>query len=195
MNNIIDDTIIINTESLHLDDDDFFSFCQQNPDLRMERDSKKNIVFMSPLGALSGNYEINIGKQVAVWNDLLKSGFVFSSNTGFYLDNGAMRSPDVAWIIKERWDRLPLEEKEKFPHLCPDFIIELKSKTDSLKQLKNKMNEWMKNGCRLAFLIIPEEKKAIVYRANGTQTEKTFNEKISGEDVLPGFELDLSELK
>jgi Uma2 family endonuclease len=115
---------------------------------------------------------------------------------GFRLPNGSMRSPDLAWIKKERWEQLSPEDQEKFAPLTPDFVIEVRSRSDSLKELQNKMQEWIDNGCRLAWLIDPVQQKAYVYKREGLiKTAETFNEQLSGEDVLSGFELDLSLLK
>ncbi len=188
--------LTVNTDALGLTEEEFFNFCQQNKNLRMERDKEQNIIFMSPLGTLSGYFESLLNKFVSNWNEHSKFGYVFSSSTGFTLPNGAIRSPDVAWIKKEQWEKIPMADKKKFAHLCPDFIIELRSESDSLKTLKNKMQEWIENGCRLGWLIDFENKNVFIYRPDKpVDFINSFNKKNSGEDVLPGFELDLSQLK
>jgi len=188
------DYITINTDALNMTDDEFFNFCIQNSNLRIERDSNQNIIIMHPTGNITSNRNINIGSLLYIWNRKHSLGYVFDSNAGFTLPDKSMRSPDAAWIKKERWEKISMEDRERFTHICPDFIIELKSASDSINQLKEKMQEWMENGCRLGWLIMPDERKSIIYRANGTQEEVTFEKKLSGEDVLPGFELDLKEL-
>lgn len=117
---------------------------------------------------------------------------VSDSNGGFTLPNQAMRVPDAAWISLERWEKVPEEEQKKFAHLCPDFVIELMSESDSLKETQSKMEEWMENGCRLAWLIDPKERKTFVYQEKGTIREIPFETPLSGENVLPGFQLDLT---
>ena len=152
---------------------------------------------MPPTGTLSGkqNFKVNaLFGQWALRNENL--GYGFDSSTGFRLPNGAMRSPDSAWIKKERWEQLSPEEQKKFAPLTPDFIIEVRSESDSLKELQNKMQEWTHNGCRLAWLLDPIEQKAYVYTPQGlVKTIESFEENLSGGDVLPGFALDLSLLK
>ena len=188
------DYITLSKDSVNFTEDEFFNFCVQNRDLRIERDSNLNIILMSPTGNITSNQNFSIYLKLGFWNEKHGLGYTFESNSGFMLPNKSMRSPDVAWIKKERWEKLPLEEKKKFTHICPDFIIELKSESDSLPQLKDKMQEWMKNGCRLAWLINPEKRITIIYRPKGKPEEVSFDKKLSGEEVLPGFELDLKEL-
>jgi Uma2 family endonuclease len=186
------DTILLNTKALSMTEDEFFNLCQQNRELRMERDKDKNIVIMSPTGNITSAINLQLGIQIDQWNRIEKTGIVFDSNASFTLPNKAIRSPDVSWISKERHKSLPMEERKRFAHICPDFVIELKSDSDSLKQLKEKMEEWIENGCRLGWLIDTDERKVYVYRSNGVVLERGFDETITGEDVLPGFTLNLS---
>lgn len=185
------------TSGTQFTDDELFEFCAANKDLRIERDKKGQIIIMAPTGGLSGNRNFKVNTIFGQWvaaNEHL--GYGFDSSSGFRLPDKAMRAPDTAWVRKERWEGLRLEDQEKFPPLTPDFIIEIRSKSDSLPELKNKMETWISNGCRLAWLIDPPEQKAYVYTLNGLiQTIESFDETISGEDVLPGFQLDLSVLK
>ena len=178
-------------------DDELFEFCAANKELRIERDKKGQIIIMPPTGALSGNQNFTVNTLFGQWVLANKNlGYGFDSSTGFCLPNGAMRSPDAAWIKKEQWEQLSSDEQEKFAPLTPDFIIEVRSESDSLNELQDKMWEWMDNGCRLAWLIDPPEQKAYVYTPEGSmQTINSFDEKLSGGDVLPGFELDLLVLK
>lgn len=175
---------------------EFLAFCEANDELRIERDSKGVIYIMAPLHTESGRKESILNYLVSAWNYQTKLGEVFSSSAGFTLANNAMRSPDVSWISKQRYAQLPKEERMQFAHICPDFVIELRSDSDTLKSLKTKMEEWRSNGCRLGFLIDPFSERAYIYR-EGTELveEKDFNAKLSGEDVLPEFELDLGVLK
>jgi Uma2 family endonuclease len=186
------DTIVLKTDSLHMDEKEFFHFCQENRELRMERDRNQNIFIMSPSSYETSLINNKLSYQLTRWNESVNLGDVFESNAGFTLPNGAVRSPDVSWITKERTLKLTKYDREHFAHICPDFVIELKSLSDSLKQQKEKMEEWIENGCRLGWLVVPDEKKVFVYRQDGSQTSIDFKDNISGENVLPGFELDLS---
>lgn len=177
-------------------DDELFLFCVANKELRIERDENGQIIIMPPTGSLSSSHNMTVASLLWIWNNRVKTGVAFDSSGGFRLPNGAMRAPDAAWIQKSRWDLLSREEQEKFAPLTPDFVIEVRSLSDSLAELHRKMQEWINNGCRLAWLIDPVEEKAYVYTTQGpTKTLQSFNEKLSGENVLPGFELDLSLLK
>lgn len=189
------DTIILRTDALNITEEDFFNFCQQNDFLRMERTSKGEIIVNEPAGDYTSRFNIKLATKIDIWNDTTGLGYAFESSAGFTLPNKAVRSPDVSWIAKERFDALSEHDKERFGHVCPDFIIELKSPSDSLKQLKAKMIEWMENGCRLAWLVNPDNQQVIVYRKDGSIQEKSFNEILSGEDVMPGFEMDMSFMK
>ena len=175
---------------------EFFNFCEANPELRIERDSAGKIFIMAPLHTESGRKESLLNYLVSAWNHRTGLGYVFSSSAGFTLPNGAMRSPDVAWITKERYDQVSREERHAFAHICPDFVIELRSGSDTLKALQAKMEEWRSNGCRLSFLIDPFEAQAYVYR-QGVETamQVPFDVVLSGEEVLPGFELALRLLQ
>jgi Uma2 family endonuclease len=119
---------------------------------------------------------------------------VFDSSTGFVLPDKSMLSPDASWVEKSRWESLTTAQQEKFAPLCPDFVMELKSPSDSIKYLKDKMKTWIKNGCRLAWLIDPESKEVTIYRVDGSVELKAFNENLDGENVLPGFSFDLTKL-
>jgi Uma2 family endonuclease len=143
------------------DDEYFFALCQANRDLRLERDADGNIILMPPTGSETGRYNVELSTEVVIWNRKTKSGYVFDSSTGFTLPNSAVRSPDVSWIRKERWDHLPKEKQEKFAPICPDFVIEIRSRTDSIHELKAKMEEYRENGCQLGWLIDRIEKPSI----------------------------------
>ena len=178
-----------------LDDDRLYDLCVKNREIRFERTSKGELLVMLPVGSEGSSRELNLSGPFYVWNKKNKLGKVFSSSGGFILPSGAMRSPDVAFIRMERWKSLPVLQRKKFAPICPDFVAELRSESDSLSTLKEKMKEWMDNGCQLAWLIDPLEEKAYIYKANGeTQTLESFKEKLFGEDILPDFVLELSEL-
>jgi Uma2 family endonuclease len=174
-------------------DDEFFTFCQMNDTLDFERDSNRNIIFMSPTGSQTGITNLIIGSRLLNWNENNQfPGYCFDSSTGFLMPNNAVRSPDAAWIKKERWDILTSEEKESFAPLCPDFVIEVRSKTDSLKYLQDKMNEYLVNGCQLGWLIDRLEQKAYIYRPNKeVESIATFEFALNGENVLPNFVFEL----
>jgi len=177
-------------------DDELYRFCAANKDLRIERDSKGQLIIMSPVGSKSSNLNLKLSGLFWVWNDAQSHlGYGFDSSAGFILPDKSMRSPDIAWIEKARWDNLTTEQQEKFAPLCPDFVIELRSKSDSLMVLKDKMQQWIKNGCRLAWLIDPIEQKAYIYQSDTIYEVPNFDAVLSGETILPGFELDLSRLK
>jgi Uma2 family endonuclease len=189
------ETIVIKTDALRMTEEEFFLFCQQNKELRIERTANKEIIIMSPAGFNSGAINSILNNKLSQWNGLLQSGVTLDSSVGFILPNGAMRSPDVSWILKERLIKFTPEEKKRFLKTCPDFVIELKSPSDQLKQLQDKMGEWVSNGCRLAWLINPEDETVAIYRKDGSKGMVSgFDNELDGEDVLPGFKLQLSAL-
>ncbi len=176
-------------------EDEFFHFCQQNKDLNIERDAHQNIIIMSPTGTASGFYNSNINYQLEFWNRQTKLGVMFDSSTGFRLPDGAMRSPDAAWIPKEQYFSFDKETRQKFLPYCPDFVIELKSFNDRIKDLQQKMQEWIANGSKLGWLIDPDTQTSYLYRQDGSeQVVQGFDQSLSGEEVLPGFVLNLKEL-
>ncbi len=178
-----------------MSDKEFFDFCQGNDALRIERDENKQIIIMAPTNMDTGQQNSDLATDLAIWNRKEKKGICFDSSTGFTLPDGSVRSPDASWMANEKANNISKEERQKFAHVCPDFVIELKSPSDNLKYLTDKMHKWIKNGCALAWLINPENKTAFIFRKDGTSDEiKGFHNKLSGEDVLPGFELDLSIL-
>lgn len=179
-----------------LTDEKLFALSRINPDTKLERTHEGVLMIMAPTGSWTGYRNIRIGSYLFMWNEQAKTGVVFDSSTGFTLPDGAMLSPDAAWIAKERWESLTDEEKETFAPLCPDFVVELMSKSDRLQPTQKKMQIWMANGCRLGWLIDQAHQKLYIYRADGSMSVlESFDERASGEDVLPGFELNLAELK
>lgn len=183
--------IILNLKTVNLSDEQFYQLCHNNDEWRLEQTAQRELIIMPPIGAISGNREADLNADLVIWNRQTKLGKVFSSSTIFTLPNGAKRSPDVAWIAKERWDALPLEEQEKFAKICPDFVIELRSRTDSLTQLQAKMEEYLANGVRLGWLIDPMSQQVAIYRPNQAVEIISLPTTLSGENVLPEFTLEL----
>ncbi len=176
--------------------DEFFHFCQENEEHHLERDENGNIIFMPPTGGITGNNNSRIGARLFNWNEKNKLGETFESSTGFALPDGSVRSPDASWVSNEKWNALAEEEQQKFVPVCPEFVIELRSKTDRLPYLKHKMTKWIENGSQLAWLIDPIDQKAYIYRKNSSiEIVENLEATLSGEDVLEGFELNLRELK
>ena len=175
-----------------INDEQFFQLCRNNPELKLEQNQNGEIIIMSPTGGETGNKNAELITDFCLWNRHQKFGQIFDSSTGFKLPLGSKRSPDVAYIQKERWDKLTQEEKEKFPPIAPDFVLELKSKTDSLKEVQKKMQEYMDNGVKLGWLINTEKKQVEIYR-QGQEKEVLDNpQTLSGDDILPEFRLDLA---
>ena len=190
------ETLILNASSLELTENEFFNLCKDNDWLRFERTAEKQILIMTPSGLETSKRNSEIAGQLWQWNKTKMLGYVFDSNSGFTLPNGAVRAPDASWILKERYDILDEEEKEKFAHICPDFVVELMSKSDNLKTLMLKMEEWIQNGCKLGWLINPKNQEVFIYKSDGSVTAiKGFDQIVSGEEVLPGFELELYSLR
>lgn len=165
-------------------------------DLRIERNNKGELIIMSPFGSLTGNIHFRIYAALAKWFETHPNeGYIFDSSAGFRLPDGSVLSLDAAYISKSRWDTLSRQEQEKFAPLTPDFVIKVLSTSDSENQLQIKMKTWMQNGCLLAWLINPISRKAMVYTPDGAvRYIDSFTEKLLGNGVLPGFQLDLSIL-
>ncbi len=172
----------------------FIQLAQINRDLQLERTAKGELIVMPPTGSETGNRNLDIAGQLWLWNRQNQLGIAFDSSTGFHLPNGADRSPDASWIRQERWDLLTQEEREIFAPICPDFVLELRSKNDAIEKLQAKMIEYMENGASLGWLIDRKNKTVEIYRQN--QDIELLNHPLilSGEDILPGFMLDLTEV-
>ena len=185
-------TVVLNLEPIiHLSDEQFYQLCMVNRDLNLELNTTGGLIIVPPVGGESGNQEADLITDLNIWNRQTKLGKVFSSSTIFKLSNGAQRSPDAAWVKLERWQGLSLEQRKKFPPLTPDFVIELRSESDRLKPLQDKMQEYLENGVRLGWLINPQDKQVEIYRQNQQVEVIQIPAVLSGEDVLPGFELQL----
>ena len=181
-------------KSLKFTDDKFVEMVAANKDLRLELSSQGELSIMSPTGGETGDRNLELGGQVWFWNRQNGLGKAFDSSTGFKLPNGATRSPDVSWIKIERWNALTPEQRKRFLPLCPDFVIELVSESDDLADTQAKMREYIANGLRLGWLINPKNKQIEIYRPNQEIEVLQSPTSLSGEDVLPGFILDLQPI-
>jgi Uma2 family endonuclease len=177
--------------NLQLTDQAFDQLCRSNPDLQLERTAQGELIAMAPSGSETGYYNADISGQLWQWNRKRQEGITFDSSAGFTLPNGAIRSPDAAWIEISRWQAIPPQQRRKFAPICPDFVIELKSPSDDLSILQAKLTEYIENGARLGWLIDPENRQVFCYRPQ--QLPELFNNPryLSGEDVLLEFVLDL----
>jgi Uma2 family endonuclease len=190
----------MNTYTLNLDhaiemnDDQFYQLCRNNPDLKFERNAYGELIIMPPTGGETGRRNSSLITDVNIWNRQTQLGQVFDSSTCFKLPNGADRAPDVFWILQERWDRLTPEQKEKFPPICPDFVIELMSPSDALKMVQEKMQEYRDNGAKLGWLLNRKDQQVEIYRPNREVEVLQAPSSLSGETVLPGFVLDLTAI-
>ncbi len=187
--NALNEPLSIDLSTLHLTDDQFYQLCITNPDLPLERTKEGVLIVMPPVGGDSGNREMELGGDLLIWNRRTRLGKVFSSSTIFKLPGGGDRSPDAAWIELSRWEALTPEQRAKFPPIAPDFILELRSRTDSLLLLQAKMREYINCGVRLGWLIDPKSQRVEIYRAGGDVETRILPTVLSGEDVLPNFEL------
>ncbi|MDD1424386.1 Uma2 family endonuclease [Dolichospermum sp. ST_sed9] len=181
-------------QSLKFTDDKFVEMVAANQDLRLELSSQGELSIMSPTGGETGDRNLELGGQVWFWNRQKGLGKAFDSSTGFKLPNGATRSPDVSWIKIERWNALTTEQRKKFLPLCPDFVIELVSESDDLADTQAKMREYIANDLRLGWLINPKSQQVEIYRPNQEIEILQSPANLSGEDVLPGFILDLQPI-
>lgn len=184
--------LTLNLDTVHLTDEQFYQLCQNNRELQFERTAHGELIIMSPVGGDSGNREAELIADLVIWNRQTNLGYTFSSSTVFKLPNGADRSPDVAWITKERWEALTPEQRRKFPPIVPDFVIELRSATDDLEKLRDKMQEYRSVGVKLGWLINPQQQQVEIYRLEQAVEVRSLPAELFGETVLPGFCLNLS---
>ncbi|MBD2043148.1 Uma2 family endonuclease [Microcoleus sp. FACHB-672] len=176
---------------IKLTDEQFYQLCQDNSELRFERNAKKELIIMPPAGGETSNRNGRLTQQLMNWTDADGTGIAFDSSGGFKLPNGADRSPDASWFKLERWNALTSEQQKKFPPICPDFVVELLSPSDSLKDTQNKMKEYMDNGACLGWLINRKSRQVEIYRP-GEEVEVLDNpERLEGEPILSGFVLNL----
>jgi Uma2 family endonuclease len=186
--------IVLNLEPFtsKLTHDQFYELCMANKDVAMERSPEGELIVVSPVGGESGKREAHYIIKLGVWNEQSGLGVVFSSSTIFNLPDGGDRSPDAAWVSLERWNALTAEQRKRFPPLCPDFVIELRSETDRLGPLQIKMQEYLNSGLKLGWLINPQDQTVEIYRAQKDVEVVQLPSTLSGEEILPGFSLEIA---
>ena len=177
-----------------LSDEDFFEFCQLNKDLRIERTKEGDLIIMPPTTSKTGKRNFELAVKFGSWAKRDGTGIGFDSSTGFTLPNGAERSPDVSWIRVDRWNALTDDEQDRFAPICPDFVVELRSKSDALHALKEKMVEYVENGAQLGWLIDPLEGNVYIYGPQTAVECLSQPETISGEPLLHGFVLEMKDI-
>jgi Uma2 family endonuclease len=177
-----------------MSDDEFFDFCMRHEELRFERSAQGDLIIMPPTGGETGRSNFRLTWHFANWALADGTGEGFDSSTEFKLPNGANRSPDVAWVKRERWEALTPTQRRKFPPLCPDFVVELRSDSDRLRTLQAKMEEYIANGAQLGWLLDPLQRKVWIYRPNMPPICLDNPASVSGEPELPGYVLPLDEI-
>jgi Uma2 family endonuclease len=180
--------------AIALTEDQFYEFCQLNRDFRIERNAVGELVIMPPTGSETDERNFNLVGQLWVWTKQDGTGVGFGSSGGFTLPNGAVRSPDAAWIKRDRWEAIPVELRKKFAPICPEFVIELRSESDRLQVLQDKMQEYIDNGTQLGWLIDRKQRQVFLYRPNTTVKVLDNPKILCGEPLLSGFVLDLSQV-
>jgi Uma2 family endonuclease len=194
LNDIETESPILIQPARQMSEQEFFAFCEANPDLKIERTTEGEILIMPPAGWESSNRNTDLLQQLQVWTKRDGRGKAFDSNTLFMLPSGAGLSPDAAWIARSRLATLTKEQKQKFGALCPDFVVELRSPSDRLSALQAKMREWIDNGAQLAWLIDPESRTIHIYRP-GKRTERLVNvARVAGEGPVAGFVLEMADI-
>ncbi|MGD2181274.1 Uma2 family endonuclease [Lusitaniella coriacea] len=184
-----------NTTLLHVTPEQFEELAAANRDLRLERTAQGELIVNPPTGGESGRRNVSLTGQLGRWDEANEDlGIAFDSSTGFILPNGAICSPDASWVQQERWDALTPEQRRGFVPLCPDFVVELRSATDSVAKLQEKMQEYLNNGARLGWLIEPQNQRVEIYRPGQKIQVLEHPIELSGEDVLPGFILNLRRI-
>jgi Uma2 family endonuclease len=178
--------------TLQRTDEVFERICQQNPDLRLERTAQGELIAMAPAGSESGRQNLSLSAQLWQWNRQTKLGVTFDSSAGFTLPNGAIRSPDAAWVEQARWECLSPEQRHRFAPLCPDFVLELKSPSDEIATLHAKLAEYLANGAQLGWLIDPEQQRVYTYGPEQPVQEFHRPDTLSGDPVLPNFVMDFT---
>jgi len=194
--------VTVNLKSIiDLTDEQFYQLCLKNSDVKFERNAQGDIIIMSPTGGETGKHNLEIAVDLGIWNRQHKLGVCFDSSTCFKLPNGANRSPDLAWIAQDRWDLLSSQEKEVFPAMAspavgiaPDFVLELMSPSDTLKDSQTKMQEYLENQVKLGWLINRKAKQVEIYRQNQPVEILDCPNILSGEDILPDFFLNLQSV-
>ena len=179
---------------IELTEEQFLAFCEMNHEARIERTAEGELEIMPPVGLYGSNWNAEITAQLRIWARRDSTGAFFDSSGGFTLPNGAVRSPDASWILRSRLAELTTEDKSGFAHICPDFVIEVRSRSDRLSVLRTKMDEYMENGARLGWLIGPQNRRVYVYRPNSGIEILGNPESVSADPELKGFTLNLEEV-
>jgi Uma2 family endonuclease len=175
--------------SRHLGDDELLEFCAANDSLRIERNPAGELIVMTPAGGTTSNLEGYLSRELDLWVERTGRGIAFNSNGGFSLPDGSVRAPDASWLSSEKWNTLTRDQRAKFIPFCPEFLIELRSPSDSLADLQSKMSEWIANGAQLAWLIDPQRKLATIYRPGQEPETRPQPESLEGEGPINGFSL------
>jgi Uma2 family endonuclease len=193
----LDNQLLLQGPALaRLTDEEFYDLCQHNPTLRLERTADHNIIAMPPAGSEVSRKSSEIIFQLMLWNRRHQLGYVYESSAGFTMPDGSVRSPDAAWLSKEKFEQLTEAQRQKFPPVCPEFVVEVRSPSDGLAALRRKMEDYLVNGVQLGFLLDPTAKTATIYRPEQAPEEFVgFEQTLSGELVLLGFALDLRPLQ
>ncbi|WP_293126284.1 Uma2 family endonuclease [Microcoleus sp. bin38.metabat.b11b12b14.051] len=187
--------ITLNLNSIiQITSEQFYQLCEEHPELKLERNANGELIVMPPTGGETGKSNSKFNLQIGLWNEQTELGEAFDSSTGFTLPNKADRSPDASWVEKSRWEALTPQQREKFIPLCPDFAVEILSPTDSLKKTQEKMQEYIENGCRLGWLINRKKREIEIYRPAQAVEVLQSPLTLSGENVLPGFVLNLQKI-
>ena len=179
-----------------MDDDEFFAFCEANRanGMHFERDKYGNILLMSPTGSIGGSRDLELAIVIGYWAKQNKTGIAFGSSTGFTMPDKSVKSPDVAWIRRDRWEQISPELRRKFAPICPDFVAEIISESDTWDEHEDKMREYIDNGCQLGWLIDPNQKTYMIFTPTNTNPEKRPFDVITGGAILTGLEVDLTTL-
>ncbi len=185
---------VIIPRTLRFNEEEFKRLVAANPDLRMELTAEGELVVMAPTGSEGGNYNAELTIDIGTWNRRTRLGVVFDSSTGFKLPNGAIRSPDTAWVVQARWDELTPQQRRGFAPICPDFVLELVFESDDVEDIRTKMREYIENSCRLGWMIAPRTRQVEVYRLGRVVEVLQSPTSLSGEEVLPGFILNLESV-
>ena len=185
-------TFKIQADRTAITDEEFEKICCENRDRKFERTAQGELVIMSLTGGSTGERNAELNGQLWLWNRQAKLGHIYDSSTGFRLPNGAIRSPDAAWVSQSRWDALTPEQRKKWVPLCPDFVVELKSPSDDIADLQTKMLEYQENGLKLGWLIDPDRQLVEVYQADRSMELLGNPEEISADEIMAGFVLKLA---
>ena len=186
--------LILNIRAIEITDDQLLRICADNRDLRIELTAEKELIIMPPANPTTSWQNGKLSLRIGLWAEQDGTGLCFDSSAGFTLPNGAMRSPDASWITRERWETLDEADRHKFSPITPDFVAELRSPSDRLPTAQAKMEEYIKNGVRLGWLIDPPQRRVYIYRPDQPLETLENPETVSGEPVLPGFTLNLADI-